>query len=56
MKISVRTAVVAVTLSVLLVPAWTQEKVDLQMVTRIRYEGFRNSKVMQLAGGLMDGI
>ncbi len=56
MKISVRAAVVALTLSVLLMPAWSQEKVDLQMVTRIRYEGFRNSKVMQLAGGLMDGI
>src|SRR5437868_4556298 len=33
-----------------------QEKVDLEMVTRIRYEGFRNSKVMDLASGLMDGI
>jgi carboxypeptidase Q len=33
-----------------------QEKVDLEMVTRIRYEGFRNSKVMQLASGLMDAI
>lgn len=36
--------------------AWSQEKVDLEMVTRIRYEGFRNSKVMELASGLMDGI
>jgi hypothetical protein len=26
------------------------------MVTRIRYEGFHNSKVMELASGLMDGI
>ena len=33
-----------------------QEKVDLEMITRIRYEGFRNSKVMELASGLMDGI
>lgn len=33
-----------------------QEKVDLEMITRIRYEGFRNSKVMELARGLMDGI
>ena len=33
-----------------------QEKVDLEMITRIRYEGFRNSKVMELATGLMDGI
>src|SRR5947208_7798241 len=33
-----------------------QEKVDLEMVTRIRYEGFRNSKIMDLASGLMDFI
>jgi carboxypeptidase Q len=36
--------------------AWSQEKVDLEMVTRIRDEGFHNSKVMELASGLMDGI
>src|SRR5215471_21244286 len=36
--------------------ALPQEKVDLEMITRIRYEGFRNSKVMELASGLMDGI
>jgi len=36
--------------------AWPQEKVDLEMVTRIRYEGFRNSKMMDLASGLMDAI
>jgi carboxypeptidase Q len=35
---------------------WSQEKVDLEMVSRIRYEGFRNSKVMELASGLVDGI
>jgi carboxypeptidase Q len=35
---------------------WPQEKVDLEMITRIRYEGFRNSKVMEIASGLMDGI
>jgi carboxypeptidase Q len=35
---------------------WSQEKVDLEMITRIRYEGFRNSKVMEIASGLMDGI
>jgi carboxypeptidase Q len=39
------------------VPAlWSQEKVDLETITRIRYEGFRNSKVMELASGLMDSI
>ena len=41
----------------LLVPAvWSQEKVDLETISRIRYEGFRNSKVMDLASGLMDSI
>ncbi len=33
-----------------------QEKVDLDMITKIRYEGFRNSKIMETASGLMDGI
>src|SRR5205807_8758604 len=33
-----------------------QEKVDLDMVNRIRYEGFYNSKIMEIASGLMDGI
>jgi len=32
------------------------EKVDLEAITRIRYEGFRDSKVMELASGLMDSI
>lgn len=34
----------------------TSEKVDLETITRIRYEGFHNSKVMELASGLMDAI
>jgi carboxypeptidase Q len=39
------------------VPAvWSQEKVDLETISRIRYEGFRNSKVMEFASGLMDSI
>src|SRR5512140_560308 len=29
---------------------------DLTMLTRIRQEGFRNSKVMEIASGLTDGI
>ncbi|HUK42096.1 MAG TPA: M20/M25/M40 family metallo-hydrolase [Candidatus Acidoferrales bacterium] len=33
-----------------------QEKVDLEVISRIRYEGFRDSKVMELATGLMDAI
>jgi carboxypeptidase Q len=39
------------------VPAlWAQEKVDLETMSRIRYEGFRNSKVTDYASGLMDSI
>jgi len=37
-------------------PLSSQEKVDLETISRIRYEGFRNSKVMELASGLMDSI
>ena len=38
--------------------AWSQaqEKIDLETITRIRQEGFNNSKVMELASGLMDSI
>jgi carboxypeptidase Q len=34
----------------------TQEKVDLETITRIRQEGFNNSHVMEFATGLMDSI
>src|SRR5262249_957683 len=37
-------------------PVYSQEKVDLEMISKIRYEGFRNSKIMEIASGLMDGI
>ena len=37
-------------------PLWSQEKVDLETMGRIRYEGFRDSKVMDFATGLMDSI
>src|SRR5215471_6019000 len=50
-------SLLAVTLSV--PAAWSQdkpEKVDLETITRIRYEGFHNSQVMSLASGLMDSI
>ena len=33
-----------------------QEKVDLEMIGKIRYEGFHNSKIMEIASGLMDHI
>ncbi|MCU1304126.1 MAG: peptidase [Candidatus Sulfotelmatobacter sp.] len=36
--------------------SYSQEKVDLETMSRIRYEGFRDSKVMELASGLMDSI
>jgi peptidase M28-like protein len=35
---------------------WSQEKVDLETMSRIRYEGFHDSKVMDYATGLMDSI
>ena len=38
------------------VSLWSQEKIDLEATGRIRYEGFHNSKVMELASGLMDSI
>src|SRR5579871_2003576 len=39
------------------VPAvWSQEKVDLETISRIRSEGFHDSKVMDFASGLMDSI
>jgi carboxypeptidase Q len=50
-------SVVIVVLSVSSV--WSQqkeEKLDLETISRIRYEGFHNSKVMEFATGLMDSI
>jgi hypothetical protein len=35
---------------------WSQEKIDLETMSRIRYEGFHDSKVMDYATGLMDSI
>jgi carboxypeptidase Q len=37
-------------------PVLSQEKVDLETMTRIRYEGFHDSKVMAFATGLTDSI
>src|SRR5579872_5574260 len=42
--------------STLPTPVYCQERVDLEAMTRIRYEGFRYSKVMEFASGLMDSI
>src|SRR5215469_5800834 len=33
-----------------------EEKLDLETISKIRYEGFHNSKIMEIASGLMDGI
>lgn len=53
-----RLACVALSAASLLVssPLAVQEPVDLEMVTRIRDEGFRRSRVMETASELMDGI
>ncbi|MGA9979737.1 MAG: M20/M25/M40 family metallo-hydrolase [Candidatus Sulfotelmatobacter sp.] len=59
MKRAVRVAGLIASLSLLSAIAWSQEKqekVDLETITRIRYEGFHNSKVMDFATGLMDSI
>jgi carboxypeptidase Q len=55
MKNFVRLACLLVVMSSV-APLWSQEKVDLETMGRIRYEGFRNSKVMDFATGLMDSI
>jgi carboxypeptidase Q len=59
MKKAVRLAGLIASISLISAIAWSQEKpekVDLETITRIRYEGFRNSKVMDYATGLMDSI
>ena len=54
-RLAARAALVFLGLvSALRLPA--QERVDLDMVTRIREEGFRDSHVMELASELMDGV
>jgi carboxypeptidase Q len=37
-------------------PCFPQEQPDLGVVSKIRYESFRNSRVMEIARGLVDGI
>jgi hypothetical protein len=55
MKSFVRMACILLAMSSV-APLWSQEKVDLEAMTRIRYEGFHDSKVMDFATGLMDSI
>jgi hypothetical protein len=50
------TGLLAFCLALSALPLPAEEHVDLEMVTRIRQDGFRNSSVMQLASELMDGI
>src|SRR5262245_65430643 len=49
-------AILALVFCALPLTSFAQEKVDYDMINKIRYEGFRNSKVMEIASGLMDGI
>ena len=46
-------AIVALSIAL---PLAASDAPDLTMQTRIRQEGFRNSKVMEIASGLMDGV
>ena len=49
-------SLVVILSSVPVVWSQAQEKVDLETISRIRYEGFTYSHVMELASGLMDSI
>jgi carboxypeptidase Q len=53
---SVLVGLLAVSTALSAAPLPAEERVDLETITRIREEGFRNSSVMQLASELMDGI
>ena len=55
MKLSARAFCLLLAISSVL-PLHSQEKVDLEVMSRIRYEGFRDSKVMDFATGLIDSI
>ena len=52
----VRLVCFLVVISSVVTPARSQENIDLETISRIRYEGFHNSKVMEFATGLMDSI
>ena len=56
MRRSIRLVCVSTAILLLLPVALCQEEVDLETISRIRYEGFHNSKVMEFASGLMDSI
>lgn len=46
----------AIAVLTIALPLAASDSPDLTMQTRIRQEGFRNSKVMEIASGLMDGV
>jgi peptidase M28-like protein len=56
MKRSTRLVCSLIVISTFVPALWSQEKVDLETISRIRYEGFHNSRVMEIASGLMDSI
>ena len=56
MKKVSRLAVSVAGVLLLVAAAQSQEKVDLETISRIRYEGFHDSHVMEYASGLMDSI
>jgi carboxypeptidase Q len=56
MKIFARLTIIGLVATSCLAWSQRQERVDLETITRIRYEGFHDSKVMDLAKGLMDNI
>jgi hypothetical protein len=54
---AMRATVLLFLVTLLAAPAvLAEERIDYDMVTRIRQEGFRNSKVMEIASALCDGI
>ncbi|HEX3155851.1 MAG TPA: M20/M25/M40 family metallo-hydrolase [Candidatus Angelobacter sp.] len=50
------TSIVLILFVFVLRSAAQDEKIDLGIISRIRYEGFHNSEVMEIASGLVDGI
>jgi len=56
MNRAVRTVSILVFIFSSVALVFAQEKPDLETISRIRYEGFHNSQVMQFATGLMDSI
>jgi len=56
MRSALRLVCLLIAMASLATLAWPQEKIDLETIGRIRYEGFHDSKVMEFGTGLMDSI